>query len=81
MANYRKTFKTLRPKECPSCAIRFHAFLIKGRITTTLARAKEVRKIAEKLITKAIKAYDLAAKQLKEKRTNIKGQAEEIRSN
>ncbi|MBQ9942248.1 MAG: 50S ribosomal protein L17 [Christensenellaceae bacterium] len=34
------------------------ALLWNGRIETTMARAKEVRKIAEKLITKAIRQYN-----------------------
>ena len=34
------------------------ALIWTGRIETTLARAKEVRRIAEKLITKAIREYD-----------------------
>lgn len=34
------------------------ALIWEGKITTTAPRAKEVRKIAEKLITKAIRQYD-----------------------
>lgn len=34
------------------------AFIWNGKIETTAARAKEVRRIAEKLITKAIHVYD-----------------------
>ncbi len=38
------------------------ALIWTGRIETTLARAKEVRRIAEKLITKAIRQYDNTVK-------------------
>lgn len=34
------------------------ALLFEGKIETTVARAKEVRKIAEKLITKSVRVYE-----------------------
>ena len=50
------------------------ALIWEGRIETTQARAKEVRRIAEKLITKAIKTYDKAidvTKSVKDKNGNV----------
>lgn len=44
-----------------------------GRIETTVDRAKEVRRMAEKMITLAIKTYDDTIKTTKEK-TNLKGE-------
>ena len=57
MANYRKLS---RPSDQRNALLRNQVtcLLDQGRITTTLDRAKEVRKIAEKLITKAMKVYD-----------------------
>ena len=48
-----------------------------GRIETTKARAQEVRKIAEKLITKAIRQYDntvTVTKQVKDASSNVVSQ-------
>ena len=50
------------------------ALIWEGRIETTQARAKEVRRIAEKLITKAIKTYDKdidVTKSVKDKNGNV----------
>ena len=50
------------------------ALIWSGRIETTYARAKEVRRIAEKLITKAIKQYGnnvTVTKQIKDKNGNM----------
>jgi large subunit ribosomal protein L17 len=49
------------------------ALLWHGRIETTEARAKEVRKIAEKLITLAVKEYD-QSEVVKKNVNNEKGQ-------
>lgn len=53
------------------------ALIWEGRIETTQARAKEVRKVAEKLITKAIKQYDntvTVTKSIKDKDGNVVSQ-------
>ena len=50
------------------------ALIWEGRIETTEARAKEVRRVAEKIITKAIKVYDKdvdVTKKLKDKDGNV----------
>ena len=74
MANYRKLS---RPSDQRKALLRNQvtALLDSGRITTTVGRAKEVRKIAEKIITKAMKVYDQSVTVTKS-RTNEKGQKE-----
>lgn len=50
------------------------ALIWTGRIETTIARAKQVRRVAEKLITKAIKQYDntvTVTKDIKDKDGNV----------
>jgi large subunit ribosomal protein L17 len=76
MANYRKLS---RPSDQRNALLRNQVTCLfdKGRITTTVDRAKEVRKIAEKLITKAMKVYD-QSETVTKKRTNVKGQPEDI---
>ncbi len=76
MANYRKLS---RPSDQRKALLRNQVTCLfdKGRITTTVDRAKEVRKIAEKLITKATKVYD-QSETVKKSRTNEKGQPEEF---
>lgn len=74
MANYRKLS---RPSDQRKALLRNQVtgLLDKGRITTTVDRAKEVKKITEKIITKAMKVYDLSVTVTKS-RTNEKGQPE-----
>ena len=48
-----------------------------GRIETTVARAKEIRKIAEKMLTLAINTYQDTVKVTKEK-TNVKGEKVQV---
>lgn len=57
MANYRKLGKT-SPQRKALLRNQVTALLYHGKIVTTEARAKEVRKIAEKLITLAVKEKD-----------------------
>ncbi len=52
---------------------------INGKIETTEARAKELRKVADRLLTLAISEYDGNVTVTKEK-TNEKGQIEKIQS-
>ena len=74
MANNRKLS---RPSDQRKALLRNQVtyLLDKGRITTTLYRAKEVRKITEKIITKAMKTYDQTVT-VSKTRTNDKGQPE-----
>ncbi len=74
MANYRKLS---RPSDQRKALLRNQVtgLFDKGRITTTLDRAKEVRKITEKIITKAAKVYDQSLTVTKT-RTNDRGQKE-----
>lgn len=76
MANYRKLS---RPSDQRKALLRNQVTCLfdKGRITTTVDRAKEVRRITEKLVTKAMKVYDQSATVTK-KRTNEKGQPEDF---
>ena len=76
MANYRKLS---RPSDQRKALLRNQvtALLDHGKITTTVDRAKEVRKITEKIITKAMKVYDQTVS-VKKTRTNEKGQPEEF---
>lgn len=57
MASYRKLG---RPSDQRNAMLRglVTEFLWNGKVVTTKARAKEVQKIAEKFITRAIKEYD-----------------------
>lgn len=49
-----------------------------GKIETTVDRAKEVRKVAEKMITLAVRTYDDTVEVTKEK-TNLKNQKVEVK--
>ncbi|MCK5128530.1 MAG: 50S ribosomal protein L17 [Clostridiales bacterium] len=79
MANYRKLS---RPSDQRKALLRNQVtgLLDKGRITTTVDRAKEVKKITEKIITKAMKVYDQSVTVTKS-RTNEKGQPESFEAN
>lgn len=73
MANIRKIN---RPSDQRKAILRNQvtALLWTGRIETTTARAKEVRRIAEKMITKAIHQYDntvTVTKTVKDKNGNM----------
>ena len=57
MANYRKLGKTSSQRKA-LLRNQVTALIANGKIVTTEARAKEVRKIAEKLITLAVKEKD-----------------------
>lgn len=74
MAKYRKLS---RPSDQRKALLRNQVtgLLDNGKITTTLDRAKEVRKITEKIITKAIKVYD-QSETVTKTRTNDRGQKE-----
>ena len=76
MANYRKLS---RPSDQRNALLRNQVTCLfdKGRVTTTVDRAKEIRKIAEKLITKAMKVYD-QNETVTKKQTNEKGQREDV---
>ena len=76
MGNYRKLS---RPSDQRNALLRNQVTCLfdKGRVTTTVDRAKEIRKIAEKLITKAMKVYD-QSETVTKKQTNEKGQAEDV---
>ena len=76
MANYRKLS---RPSDQRNALLRNQVTCLfdKGRVTTTADRAKEIRKIAEKLITKAMKVYD-QQETVTRTRRNEKGQPEEF---
>lgn len=76
MSNYRKLS---RPSDQRKALLRNQVTCLfdKGRITTTVDRAKEVRRITEKLLTKAMKVYD-QQETVTRTRTNDKGQPEEF---
>jgi large subunit ribosomal protein L17 len=76
MAKYRKLS---RPSDQRKALLRNQVtgLLDNGKIETTLDRAKEVRKITEKIITKAIKVYD-QSETVTKTRTNDRGQKETI---
>lgn len=57
MAFYRKLGRTSSQRKAMLRSLATH-LLYHGKITTTVTRAKEVRKIAERLITAAIKEKD-----------------------
>ena len=65
MAKYRKLGRT-SPQRKALLRNQVTALLYHGKIVTTEARAKEVRKIAEHLITLAIKERDKDGKRVKE---------------
>ena len=57
MAKYRKLGKTSSQRKA-LLRNQVTALIYNGKIVTTEARAKEVRKLAERIITKAIKEKD-----------------------
>jgi len=65
MAEYRKLNQQQDQRQATLRNL-VSSLLWHGRIETTLARAKETRRIAEKLITIAVKEYDKTVKVVKE---------------
>ena len=52
-------------------------FLWNGKLETTLDRAKEVRRLAEKYITLAMRTYEDTV-EVKKTKTNLKGEKSEV---